>query len=37
MAAADVGTGDLTGIRGTGGMTVDEDGTHRIWFDFELS
>lgn len=31
------GTGDLTGIRGTGGLTVDEDGTHRIWFDYELS
>ncbi|MET8122463.1 DUF3224 domain-containing protein [Micromonospora sp. NPDC005189] len=31
------GTGDLTGIRGSGGMTVDDDGTHRIWFDFELS
>src|ERR1700759_456486 len=24
------GTGALTGIRGTGGLTVDEDGTHRI-------
>jgi hypothetical protein len=31
------GTGDLTGIRGTGGLTVDEDGTHRVWFDYELS
>lgn len=31
------GTGDLAGIRGTGGLTVDDDGTHRIWFDYELS
>lgn len=31
------GTGALTGIHGTGGLTVDEDGTHRIWFDYELS
>ncbi|MFD0365664.1 DUF3224 domain-containing protein [Nocardia sp. GCM10030253] len=30
------GTGDLAGIKGTGGLTVDEDGTHRIWFDYEL-
>jgi len=30
------GTGDLAGISGTGGMTVDEDGTHRIWFDYDL-
>jgi len=30
------GTGDLTGIRGTGGMAIDEDGTHRIWFEYEL-
>ncbi|WP_433554138.1 DUF3224 domain-containing protein [Micromonospora zamorensis] len=31
------GTGGLTGIRGTGGLAVDEDGTHSIWFDYELS
>lgn len=31
------GTGKLAGIRGTGGLAVDEDGTHRIWFDYELS
>ncbi|MEU1646855.1 DUF3224 domain-containing protein [Micromonospora zamorensis] len=31
------GTGGLTGIRGTGGLTVDEDGTHSIWFDYDLS
>lgn len=24
------GTGELTGIRGTGGLAVDADGTHRI-------
>ncbi|MFI9824134.1 DUF3224 domain-containing protein [Streptomyces sp. NPDC052013] len=30
------GTGDLAGISGTGGMTVDADGTHRIWFEYEL-
>lgn len=30
------GTGRLTGITGTGGMGVDDDGTHRIWFDWEL-
>jgi hypothetical protein len=30
------GTGDLTGIHGAGGMTVDADGTHRVWFDYEL-
>lgn len=30
------GTGALAGIRGGGGMTVDADGTHRVWFDYEL-
>ncbi|MFI9506621.1 DUF3224 domain-containing protein [Nocardia sp. NPDC052566] len=30
------GTGDLTGITGTGGMTVAADGTHTVWFDYEL-
>ncbi|HZE38997.1 MAG TPA: DUF3224 domain-containing protein [Stackebrandtia sp.] len=30
------GTGELTGISGTGGLTVDDDGTHRIRFDYEL-
>jgi hypothetical protein len=30
------GTGELTGIRGAGGMTIDADGTHRIWFDYEI-
>lgn len=30
------GTGLLAGIHGTGGMTIDADGTHRIWFDYDL-
>ncbi|MEV6562732.1 DUF3224 domain-containing protein [Nocardia sp. NPDC051756] len=30
------GTGDLTGITGTGGLSVDEDGTHHMWFDYSL-
>ncbi|MGW2472978.1 DUF3224 domain-containing protein [Streptomyces sp. NPDC001665] len=30
------GTAALAGISGGGGLAVDEDGTHRIWFDFEL-
>lgn len=30
------GSGGLAGIRGSGGMTVDADGTHRIWFDYDL-
>ncbi|KUN88874.1 hypothetical protein AQJ66_05215 [Streptomyces bungoensis] len=30
------GTGDLTGITGAGGIAVDADGTHRIWFDYEI-
>jgi hypothetical protein len=30
------GTGDLTGISGGGGLAVDADGTHRVWFDYEL-
>jgi len=30
------GTGDLAGIRGGGGLAVDADGTHRIWFDYDL-
>ncbi|MFI9355721.1 DUF3224 domain-containing protein [Streptomyces lydicus] len=30
------GTAALAGITGTGGITVDADGTHRIWFDYEL-
>jgi hypothetical protein len=30
------GIGELAGISGAGGMTVDADGTHRIWFDYEI-
>ncbi|BCJ32075.1 DUF3224 domain-containing protein [Actinocatenispora sera] len=30
------GTGELTGISGVGGMAVDPDGIHRIWFDHDL-
>ena len=30
------GTGALAGITGDGGMAVDSDGTHRIWFDYVL-
>ncbi|MEU9254377.1 DUF3224 domain-containing protein [Streptomyces sp. NPDC048270] len=30
------GTGELTGISGAGGLVVDADGTHRIWFDYEI-
>ena len=30
------GTGELAGINGTGGMAIDPDGTHRIWFEYEL-
>lgn len=31
------GTGELAGISGSGGLTVDADGTHRIWFDYETA
>ena len=30
------GTGELAGISGTGGLAIDADGTHRIWFDYDL-
>ena len=30
------GTDELEGISGSGGMAVESDGTHRIWFDYEL-
>jgi len=30
------GTGALASISGSGGLTVDADGTHRVWFDYEL-
>ncbi|HEY5822079.1 MAG TPA: DUF3224 domain-containing protein [Propionibacteriaceae bacterium] len=32
----DSGTDGLAGITGAGGMAVDADGTHRIWFDYLL-
>ncbi|WP_330452648.1 MULTISPECIES: DUF3224 domain-containing protein [unclassified Streptomyces] len=31
------GTAALAGISGGGGLAVEEDGTHRIWFDFEVA
>jgi len=31
------GTGDLAGMTGTGGIAIDPDGTHRIWFDCEFA
>lgn len=31
------GTGELAGISGSGGIAVDADGTHRVWFDYELA
>lgn len=30
------GTGDLAGITGGGGIRIDEDGTHRIWFEYQI-
>jgi len=30
------GTGGLAGIRRGGGLSVDADGTHAIWFEYEL-
>lgn len=30
------GTGELAEVTGAGGMAVDADGTHRIWFDYQL-
>ena len=30
------GTDGLVGISGGGGLAVDDDGTHRIWFDWAL-
>ncbi|MFF4099051.1 DUF3224 domain-containing protein [Streptomyces sp. NPDC001903] len=30
------GTAGLAGISGDGGMAVDADGTHRIWFEYRL-
>ena len=30
------GTGELAGISGTGDLVIDDDGTHRMSFDYEL-
>lgn len=30
------GTGELEGITGAGGLRVTDDGTHEIWFDYEM-
>ena len=30
------GTAELRGISGGGGLVVDDDGTHRVWFDYRL-
>jgi Protein of unknown function (DUF3224) len=29
-------TGGLAGVAGSGGLHVDEDGTHRLWLDVDL-
>ena len=31
------GTGALAGITGGGGLRIDEDGTHHMWFEYELA
>ena len=36
MIVPSSGTGSLASIRGGGGMAIDADGTHRVWFDYEL-
>lgn len=30
------GSGELVGITGTGGLTVEADGTHRIWLEYTI-
>jgi hypothetical protein len=30
------GSGELAGMVGTGGLRIDEDGTHRVWLDYQL-
>jgi Protein of unknown function (DUF3224) len=30
------GVGELAGISGAGGMDIDPDDTHHIWFDYDL-
>jgi hypothetical protein len=31
------GVGDLTNIMGGGGLAIEADGTHRVWFDYQLT
>jgi hypothetical protein len=31
------GVGALAGISGSGGLAVDADDTHRVWFDYQLA
>jgi len=31
------GSGELAGISGSGGITVDEAGVHRIWLSYDLA
>jgi hypothetical protein len=31
------GTAELSGITGRGGLAIDADGTHRIWFEYDLA
>jgi Protein of unknown function (DUF3224) len=30
------GTAELSGLSGGGGLAIDADGTHRIWFEYDL-
>jgi hypothetical protein len=30
------GTEELAGIRGTGGLGIDPDGTHRFWLEYDF-
>jgi hypothetical protein len=32
----DSGTGELAGLRGRGSISIDDDGTHRLAFDYEF-
>lgn len=36
MIVPSSGTGELAGIRGSGTMVIDSDGTHHIEFDYEF-
>lgn len=36
VVVPDSGTGELTGIRGRGSLTIDEDGTHRVRLEYTL-